>query len=398
MNKCVKFLLSFFKKADTFGGSWKRVSYLLVIGTGLQSHSTFAQFYSCGKDKVLVCHKGKNTLCISENALQAHLNHGDHLGSCTGSECGVTAMGGEINCTYSSVTLSAISNTAGVSYQWTGPGNFTSTLSTPTVNHPGIYVISVNDVAGGCTASDTAIVTQNTEPPAGVNISASEMLTCKVNSVKLNGYSTTAGVSYSWTGPLGFISTAQNPRTSQSGLYSLLVKNPANGCISNVNITITQDTASATGVDASVSGALTCAVSSVTLKGTSTSNGVSYVWNGPNGFNAANQSTIVSMPGNYILRVTKPGNNCSVYRVVKVLQNNAVPESVTASASDVLGTNGTVMLTGSSTTPGVNYAWRGPGGYTSSIRAPSVNLPGTYSLTVNNINNGCSAIAAVDVN
>jgi hypothetical protein len=32
-------------------------------------------------DKVLVCHKGQ-TLCISQNALQAHLNHGDQAGPC----------------------------------------------------------------------------------------------------------------------------------------------------------------------------------------------------------------------------------------------------------------------------------------------------------------------------
>ncbi len=38
---------------------------------------------SCGKkgNKVLVCHKGK-TLCISANAVAAHLKHGDQLGSC----------------------------------------------------------------------------------------------------------------------------------------------------------------------------------------------------------------------------------------------------------------------------------------------------------------------------
>ena len=34
------------------------------------------------KTKVLICHKGKNTLCVSINALQAHLDHGDTLGSC----------------------------------------------------------------------------------------------------------------------------------------------------------------------------------------------------------------------------------------------------------------------------------------------------------------------------
>jgi hypothetical protein len=42
---------------------------------------------SCGKkgDKVMVCHKGK-TLCISPNAVDAHLKHGDQLGSCIASD------------------------------------------------------------------------------------------------------------------------------------------------------------------------------------------------------------------------------------------------------------------------------------------------------------------------
>jgi hypothetical protein len=36
---------------------------------------------SCGKDKVLVCHNGK-TICISKNALPAHLAHGVCIGKC----------------------------------------------------------------------------------------------------------------------------------------------------------------------------------------------------------------------------------------------------------------------------------------------------------------------------
>jgi hypothetical protein len=44
-----------------------------------------AQNYTyCGNnnDKVLICHHGM-TLCVSMNAVQAHLNHGDFLGNCT---------------------------------------------------------------------------------------------------------------------------------------------------------------------------------------------------------------------------------------------------------------------------------------------------------------------------
>lgn len=49
----------------------------------------------CGNNgnKVLVCHNGI-TICVSESAVSAHLNHGDHLDSCNGGPDNI--MGGEI--------------------------------------------------------------------------------------------------------------------------------------------------------------------------------------------------------------------------------------------------------------------------------------------------------------
>lgn len=41
----------------------------------------YAQYSSCGKNKVVVCHKGK-TLCITTEVVLAHLKHGDQLGAC----------------------------------------------------------------------------------------------------------------------------------------------------------------------------------------------------------------------------------------------------------------------------------------------------------------------------
>lgn len=39
---------------------------------------------ACGKkgDKILICHKGKKTLCISKSDTAGHLSHGDQLGAC----------------------------------------------------------------------------------------------------------------------------------------------------------------------------------------------------------------------------------------------------------------------------------------------------------------------------
>lgn len=35
-----------------------------------------------GGDTAFVCHKGKNTLELPREAVQAHLDHGDRLGMC----------------------------------------------------------------------------------------------------------------------------------------------------------------------------------------------------------------------------------------------------------------------------------------------------------------------------
>ncbi len=43
--------------------------------------------WKCGNNKVLVCHKGKNSLCVAYSALAAHIAHGDYLGTCGDVAC-----------------------------------------------------------------------------------------------------------------------------------------------------------------------------------------------------------------------------------------------------------------------------------------------------------------------
>lgn len=55
----------------------------------------------------------------------------------------------------------------------------------------------------------------------------------------------------------------------------------------------------------------------------------------------------------------------------------------------------TVTLLGASPTPGVAYAWSGPGGFKSDLPNPQVSVPGTYVLTVSQ--SGSTSTAAVTV-
>jgi len=80
--------------------------------------------------------------------------------------------------------------------------------------------------------------------------------------------------------------------------------------------------------------------------------------------------------------------------------NDAVP-NVSAGLDKVLTCLVTsVVLDGSSTTPGVSYLWTTSDGNIVSganTAAPTVNAAGTYTLTVTNTANGCTATDAAAV-
>ncbi|MEK7257896.1 MAG: hypothetical protein AAB316_24270, partial [Bacteroidota bacterium] len=300
----------------------------------------------------------------------------------------VTATGGTLTCTNTSVHLQSNTTSGGVTFSWAGPNGFTSNLQDPFVSVPGNYILTVTG-SNGCKATATAIVANNTTPP---NISAAGgEINCLNGSLALTGNSTTPSVSFAWTGPGGFVSNLQNPTVSAPGDYVLKVTAP-NGCTSQATATVVQNTAppnaSATG------GTLTCGVSTLTLQGNSSTAGVSFSWTGPGGFSSNLQNPSVSASGTYVLTVTAT-NGCTASASAAVLQDNNVP-NVTATGGTVNCTNTSLTLQGGSTTPGVSFSWAGPGGFSSNLQNPVVSVAGQYSLTVT-APNGCSATAQAQV-
>jgi hypothetical protein len=107
---------------------------------------------------------------------------------------------------------------------------------------------------------------------------------------------------------------------------------------------------------------------------------------------AANISTItVNQSGTYNYTVTNTSNGCATTGSQAVTQNTTSPTITASNTSTLTCTTTTASLLG---TGGGTYAWSGPGitagGATAS---PTVNLPGTYNLTVTAAN-GCTATAS----
>jgi fibronectin type 3 domain-containing protein len=193
-------------------------------------------------------------------------------------------------CAGSTLNLTA-STVADATYSWTGPNGFTSRDQKPsivgaTTAASGTYSVTVT--VGACTsvpATTIATVNATPAPTAGNNGPL-----CEGSTLNLTA-STVSGATYSWTGPNGFTSSAQNPSvtsatTSASGTYSVTAT--ANGCVSPAGTTVAVVNAIPGAPTAGNNGPIT-AGSTLNLTA-STVPGAVYSWSGPNGFTSTAQN------------------------------------------------------------------------------------------------------------
>jgi hypothetical protein len=141
-------------------------------------------------------------------------------------------------CQKSPINLTANSSTPGVTYQWTGPFAFSSSMQNPTIASAttakaGNYSV-IATAPNGC-SSQPGITTLVVKPPVTIPTPTGNTPICTGSNLQLNA-STVAGATYEWSGPGGYTSTLQNPvitgiMPSQSGIYE--VKAFVNGCWSD---------------------------------------------------------------------------------------------------------------------------------------------------------------------
>jgi gliding motility-associated-like protein len=280
-----------------------------------------------------------------------------------------------LSCAVTSVTITASSTTAGVTYNWG-----TVTTATNTVTSPGNYSVTITDLSNSCTASASATVSQTVTPP-NVSIATPATLTCTLTSIAVTASSTTAGVTYNW----GTVTTATNTVTAP-GNYSVTVTDPSNGCTASASATISQDI-TVPNLSIAPPATLTCAVTSVTISASSTTAGVTYNWG-----TVTTATNTITAPGNYSVTDTDPSNGCTASASVSESQDITVPNLSIAPPAILTCSVTSVTITASSTTAGVTYNWG-----TVTTATNTVTSPGTYSVTVTDPSNGCTASASVSV-
>ncbi|MEZ4964645.1 MAG: choice-of-anchor L domain-containing protein [Saprospiraceae bacterium] len=322
-----------------------------------------------------------------------------------------------LTCTVLSLNLAGEVTSAGnYSYQWTpsNGGNVVSggnTLS-PLVDATGDYALLVTNLQNGCTSTDQVSINADQVDPVAA-ILPPAILTCTTDQIPLdaNGSSIGTDMTYTWTTSGGNYVDMTNdllPIVDQPGSYTLLVTDTGNGCTQSISVEVGQDIENPV-ADAGTNGLLTCAVTSLQLDGSGSSQtggNFSYLWSAANGgqiVNGGNSLTpTIGAGGEYTLTVQDLDNGCTSTDIVQVAVDTDPPAVLIANPPTITCTQLQVTLNGSGSQggPNITYAWTTQGGTIISGQNTTqaiVSATGNYTLTVFNNATGCTNTASVAV-
>ncbi|MEO0008543.1 MAG: hypothetical protein RJA20_2739, partial [Bacteroidota bacterium] len=201
----------------------------------------------------------------------------------------LTSVTTVITCNVPEASITPSANFMVESWNWTGPGGFSTSDRVVLTTIPGVYVLTATDT-NGCTATTVATIIADTTA-ANSTILPGTAIICTGDCINLS--------------PAGIYTFSPN-EICDPGTYTITVTNGSNGCTATSSIVITEPAPilfNATITDESVPGASNGAITINFTGGTP----VSYQWS--NGANTPNLTGLSA--GVYTLIVTDLTNGCS---------------------------------------------------------------------------------------
>jgi gliding motility-associated-like protein len=250
-----------------------------------------------------------------------------------------------IPCDSMFTTIRVEADSTVLSYNWDGPGSFTSDEQNPRVSDIGWYVITVTGI-NGCTSVDSIfVVAQDVLPDINAT---TDTLTCTLTSARLIASSNTPNVTFEWSGPSGFTSMDTIANTSTAGIYTLTVRDE-NGCTSRLDIQVPVDSSTATGTG--VSEPIRCESVPGEITITTQPTDADITWIGPDGRNGNGSNVNSELPGTYTFQTIHPKTGCIDSFEVDLLQSADTITSANLLVRDIgctdsLGSIEVVMVNG----------------------------------------------------
>lgn len=308
----------------------------------------------------------------------------------------VTATGSSPICEGDTIYLDMDVNFPDIVYTWQGPNSYASDKKATEVIHTNI-TSSGDYIAGaalyGCIAYDTVRVVVSAAPDTPVISSNSPV--CAGGAILFSA-SSTPGATYSWQGPNGFTSNAQNPfimdiSMNAFGVYTVVAT--LNGC-SSPEASYTAVVKPLPEKPVAYSNSPICEGDSLMLFAENTQGGLLYSWAGPGGYTSSYENPVIRTTdiGNKgIYSLTAYLNGCTQSDTAAV-HIKPRPKPVIVSNSPVWD-NEEIKLSAGGIQPGSVYYWTGPEGFTSeksevNIPGATESMSGTYTVTATY--DGCS--------
>ncbi len=312
----------------------------------------------------------------------------------------------EVTCEMDTVTIQAmyLAN-PNVTAEWTAiTGTIYASTDTSAMVGAGEYVISLVAGSGGCVGSDTVLVVDNMMPPMA-DAGEDGALGCSDVSVQLDASastSTTGGtLEFMWsaTGNGDVCSDATLPQIDACGVgeYTVLVTDTGNGCTATDLVMVMGDTLKPVS-NAGSDMVLNCLNTTVILDGSGSSMGTefeySWVFNGMEIGSDVQQGAMTA--GTYTLIVTNTDNMCFAESEVIVTEDIDEPTVDISAAMGFLSCDSaTDTLTVTTDAMNAAFAWSAP--ITATTNEAIVDLATTYSVTVTNMDNGCTNAASITI-
>ncbi|MEO6758960.1 MAG: SprB repeat-containing protein, partial [Saprospiraceae bacterium] len=298
----------------------------------------------------------------------------------------VIGLGGDLNCTTTSLTLGANFTPINATVQWYKPDG--SLLNGFIATQGGVYTV-VATAPNGCTAVAYASVIVDTFLPQPV-LDPTVVLTCTHPVAQFTVPEALTGVQYFW-----------NDQPVQPGAVIYItgpsvfkVTSMTNGCSKSYPIQVIVDAATPVITAGTDGNNLDCTHSSVQLMGSSNSSLDQFTWSG-NGETFTQQNPVVILPGTYCLTVTG-ANGCTSTACVSVLATGEAVTLEILTNGNPCGSTGAVTLNANvlgGTAP-YQYAWSN-GSTTANLVLPA-GYSGAVSVTVTDAH-GCVGNASINL-
>ncbi len=295
------------------------------------------------------------------------INLGSNAPICAGQDLNLTESGGD-----------------GDSWSWSGPDGFSSSQQNPTISSAttaasGTYTVIVSDV-NGCSDTDNISVSVNPVPVVNAGSNSPVCQGHDINLTETGGDAST----WSWSGPLGFSSSEQNPvinsvLMSAAGDYTVTAST-SQGCSATETVSVTVN--STPTVDIGPEQIICDYQAPVTLDAGPGFDG--YIWSTGDD----TQTTDASTTEMYSVTVTN-SYNCTASDAM-LLTVNPSPNPDLGGDQDICDYDGASITLDAG--PGDVYQWNIP----ENTQTVTVSETGTYAVTVTNYF-GCTAADSMEL-